>query len=80
MAVLACVYQFSYGLGSAASVRVSNTLGAGDHQGAATAAAAALIMVVRPPSPCQLIIMDYTPAEHSPVPPYICRKLSGRYD
>ena len=47
MSVLSTVYQFSYGLASAVSVRVSNTLGAGDGQGAVTAAVAADLFVVR---------------------------------
>jgi len=68
MSVLSTVYQFSYGLGSATSVRVSNTLGAGGSQGAATAAVAALIFVVRgvPIAP-----MNYPPPPLHPPPAWV---------
>ena len=44
--VISCIYTFPYGLSGAASTRVANALGAGDHRAAVNTAAVSLIVVV----------------------------------
>ena len=59
--VIATIYTFPYGLSGAASTRVANALGAGDHRAAVNTAAVSLIVVVSCPTPSAHTLCQCSP-------------------